>query len=137
MPVREEEIAIGTRQVETGAGIRVRKTVVEHSQRIDELLQREEIQVRRIPVDRTLGAEEAPSSRYEGDTLIVPVLEEILVVEKRLRIKEEWHISKIVRQEPHSETVALKSEEVAIRRFDERDDDGAGGADTGSSTDPA
>jgi stress response protein YsnF len=132
VPVHQEEILLGTKQVETGGGVRVEKTVVEHPQIIDESLRREEIEVRHVPVNRIVHAADVPTSRYEGDTLIVPVLEEIVVIEKRLRIKEELHISKIVRTEPHSETVMLKSEEVSIHRFDERRNNAPGESDIAS-----
>ena len=55
----------------------------------------------------------------EGDTLIIPVTEEILVLEKRLRIKEEVHITTTRRTIVHSETVPLLSETVNIESFDE------------------
>jgi hypothetical protein len=50
------------------------------------------------------------------------VLEEVLVVERRLRIKEELHITRIRREERHVESVLLKSEQVSVERFDEHDD---------------
>jgi hypothetical protein len=53
---------------------------------------------------------------------VVPVLEEVLVVERRLRIKEELHITRIRREERHVESVLLKSEQVSVERFDEHDD---------------
>lgn len=41
----------------------------------------------------------APEIRTEGDVTIVPVLEEVLVVEKRLVLKEELHIRRRVAAE--------------------------------------
>jgi uncharacterized protein (TIGR02271 family) len=117
VPVIEEQLAVGTRSVETG-GVRIHKTVSEQPVAIDEALLREEVEVRRVPVDRILAAGDAPAARYEGDTLIVPVLEEVLVVERRMRIKEELHITRHQRQERHTETVMLKSEQVSVERFD-------------------
>lgn len=119
VPVHQEQLHVGIRTVDTGRGVRVRKTVDEHEQRIDETLMHDEIDVRHVPVDRIVALSEAPASRYEGDTLIVPILEEILVVEKRLRIKEEIHITRNKRPQRFSETVPLKSETVSVERFDE------------------
>lgn len=117
VPVHQEELKVGMRTVDTGRGVRVRKTVDEHEQRIEETLMHDEIDVRHVPVDKIVALSEAPASRYEGDTLIVPILEEILVVEKRLRIKEEIHITRSKRPQRFSETVPLKSETVSVERF--------------------
>lgn len=119
MPVHQEQLHVGIRTVDTGRGVRIRKTVDEHEQRIEETLMHDQIDVRHVPVDKIVALSEAPASRYEGDTLIVPILEEILVVEKRLRIKEEIHITRSKRPQRFSETVPLKSETVSVERFDE------------------
>ena len=119
VPVIAEELAIGTRVVDTGRGVRIHKTVVEQPVTIDERLARDEVEVRHVPVYRIVNPDEAPVNRYEGDTFIVPVLEEVLVVERRVRIKEELHITRVRREEPHQQTVVLKAEQVKVERFDE------------------
>jgi stress response protein YsnF len=121
VPVIEEQIAVGTRTVDTGRGVRIHKTVSEQPVTIDEELLRDEVEVRHVPVDRLVGADEAPATRYEGDTLIVPIVEEVLVVERRLRLKEELHITRHRRPQRHAETVILKSEQVSVERFDGAD----------------
>lgn len=71
--------------------------------------------IERVPINRVV--EKAPAIREEGDTIIVPILEEIMVVEKRLVLKEEIHIRrKEVVQHVH-EPVLLRSEEVALERL--------------------
>jgi uncharacterized protein (TIGR02271 family) len=117
VPVFEEQLSVGTRKVDTG-GIRIHKTVAEHPVTLDERLLRDETVVEHVPVDRFVAPGEAPTTRYEGDTLVVPVLEEVLVVERRVRIKEELHITRVRREQRHLETVMLKSEQVAIERLD-------------------
>jgi stress response protein YsnF len=119
VPVIAEELAIGTRTVDTGRGVRIHKTVVEQPVTIDERLARDEVEIRHVPVDRIVAPDEAPANRYEGDTLIVPILEEVLVVERRVRIKEELHITRIRREEHHQEEIVLKAEQVSVERFDE------------------
>jgi stress response protein YsnF len=119
IPVIEEQLAVGTRLVETGRGVRIHKTVTEQPVTIDERLARDEVDVRHVPVDRIVALEEAPATRYEGDTLVVPVLEEVLVVERRLRIKEELHITRVRHEEHYRDTVPLKAERVEVERFDE------------------
>ncbi len=122
LPVLKEELRIGTRTVSGGKGVRVRKAVSEQAHEVNETLVHEEVEVRHVPVGRIVSLDQAPASRYEGDTLIVPVTEEILVVERCLRIREELHITKLKREERHTETVWLKSEEVSIEHFDEAND---------------
>ena len=117
LPVIVEEVHVGVRQVDTGSGVRLHKTVTEQPFHIDQALLRDAVEVRRVPVDRIVALSDAPAARQEGDTFIVPVLEEILVVEKRLRIKEEVHITRTARQEQYADTVVLRSEHVAVERF--------------------
>jgi uncharacterized protein (TIGR02271 family) len=119
VPVYQEELRVGTRSVDTGRGVRIHKTVTEHPAAVDQLLLRDEVEVRHVPVDRIVALDQAPATRYEGDTLVVPVVEEVLVVERRLRIKEELYITRTRRAERHTETVMLKSEQVRVERFDE------------------
>lgn len=122
VPVLQEEAWVEKRIVDTGRGVRIHKTVAEHPCQIDERLLRDEVEVTHVPVDRIVPLDQAPATRYEGDTLVVPVLEEVLVVERRLRIKEELHITRTRREERHVDTVLLKSEQVGVERFDEHGD---------------
>jgi uncharacterized protein (TIGR02271 family) len=121
IPVIEEQLGLGTRTVDTGRGVRIHKTVSEQPVAIDERLLRDEVEVTRVAVDRVVAPDQAPAVRYEGDTLVVPVLEEVLVVERKLRIKEELRITRNRHEERHHDTVVLKTEKVAIERFDEAD----------------
>ncbi|MCM0044674.1 MAG: DUF2382 domain-containing protein, partial [Burkholderiaceae bacterium] len=59
-------------------------------------------------------------------TLVVPVLEEVLVVEKRLRLKEEIRITARATVRHATEQVVLRSEQVSIERFDEGHGGGTG-----------
>lgn len=122
VPVFQENVQVEKRLVETGRGVRIHKTVAEHPIHIDESLLREGVDVTHVPVDRIVALDQAPQTRYEGDTLIVPILEEVLVVERRLRIKEELHITKTRREEHHIETILLKNEQVEVVRFDDTPD---------------
>lgn len=118
IPVIQESLQIGRRVVETGRGVRLRKTVSEEALRIDESLQRQELQIEHVPVNAWVeGA--PPQQRQEGATLIVPVLEEVLVVEKRLRLKEEIRITAKSTMHPVSEQVVLHDEHLTVEPFDE------------------
>jgi stress response protein YsnF len=122
VPVFREEVQVDKRSVDTGRGVRIHKTVAEHPCHIDERLLRDEVEVSHVPVDRIVPLDAAPATRYEGETLVVPILEEVLVVERRVRIKEELRITRTRREEHHAETVMLKAEQVSVERFDEAGD---------------
>ena len=122
LPVFQEDVQVHKRLVDTGRGVRIHKTVAEHPCQIDESLLREGVEVQHVPVDRIVPLDQAPATRYEGDTLVVPILEEVLVVERRLRIKEELHITRTRHEERHAETIMLRSEQVSVERFDEAGD---------------
>src|SRR4051812_12432424 len=86
IPVIEEEVVAGTKAVKTG-GVRVDKHVEKRVRRIETPLLHEDVEVRHVPMNRVVT--EAPSVRRKGDTVIVPVVEEQLIVTKRLVLKEE------------------------------------------------
>ncbi len=116
VPALREEARVAVREVEAG-GVRVHKTVNEHPHMVDAYLRHDELVVEHVPVDRIVPLSEAPVARQEGATLIVPILEEVLVVEKKCRIKEEIHITRNQRTEHHVEPVVLRTEDVEVERF--------------------
>lgn len=113
VPVMVEELNVQTRRVETGA-VRITKTVHEHEEVLDKPLWLEKIEVERIAVNRLVDS--APAIRHEGDTMIVPILEEILVVEKRLMVKEELHITTRRVQTHSPQRITLRREEATVER---------------------
>ncbi len=118
LPVIQEEVQVGRRVVDTGRGVRLHKTVTEEALRIDETLLRQELDVERVPIDEWVDGA-LPERRQEGETLVIPVLEEVLVVQKRVRLKEEIRITARARQHPASEQVVLREERLSVERFDE------------------
>ena len=112
IPVAREEIRVEKRQRDSE---RVIVDVVAGTRRelIDIPLAREEIQLERVPVNRFVDA--PVPVRQDGDVTIVAVMEEVLVVEKRLRVKEEIRLTrkKSVRREPRE--VELRTEEARVR----------------------
>lgn len=87
----EEQLRVRTREVETGRVV-VRKRVETVPTEIPVDLAIEEVDIERVAIGRLV--DEAPETRQEGDTLIVPVVEEVLVVETRLRLVEEVRITR-------------------------------------------
>ncbi len=113
LPLHEEVLSVGKRVVER-AQVRITTEVRERRETVEQDLDRESVEVVRVPVGRPVDA--APEPRQEGDVLIVPILEEELVVTKRLVLKEELHIRKTVTR--HTERIAetLRSEEATVHR---------------------
>jgi uncharacterized protein (TIGR02271 family) len=109
----EEEISIGVRSVETGK-VRVDVKVNTEERLVEQVLERQEVAVTRVPVNRTVDTR--PEIRHEGDTMIVPLVEEVLVVEKRLILREELHIQTRVIQRTENIPVTLRSEEAVVTR---------------------
>ncbi len=113
IPLTTEEPVVGTRERATGK-VRVRTVVETQEAWVDELLAREEVEIERRAVGRLVDA--APAVRQEGDLLIVPVLEEVLVVEKRLRLTEEIVLRRVRREERHREPVVLRRSRAVVER---------------------
>jgi uncharacterized protein (TIGR02271 family) len=128
IPVMREELHIGKRTVDTGRGVRLHKTVTEEAIRIDEQLAQQEVEIERVPINAWVDGP-VPVQRHEADTFVIPVLEEVLVVEKRLRLKEEIRITARAISRQVTEQVVLRSEQVSPERFDE-------GRGTGTGRDP-
>jgi len=99
------------RVVETGRAV-IHKTVSERDEVVNALLARHDVTVERVPVDRVVT--EVPVLRQEGETWVVPVLEERLVIEKQLVLKEELRISTQTRHEAVQQTIRLRQEHVDI-----------------------
>ena len=124
IPVIAEEIAVSRQQVARGV-VRVHKRTETHTATVDAPLTSEEVTVERVPVNALIeGA--APQMREEDGVTIIPVLEEVLVIEKRLLLREEVHLRKRATTANAPQTVTLRRETVEIERtaFDEPAFDG-------------
>ncbi|NJO05130.1 MAG: YsnF/AvaK domain-containing protein [Chloroflexaceae bacterium] len=113
LPIIEEEIEVGRRVVETGK-VRLTKHVNQWEEEINESVLQEEVEIERVPVNRLI---DAPADiRNEGGTTIIPVMEEVLVVEKRIRLKEEVHITLRRTTSLETQRVTVRKEEVDVER---------------------
>jgi uncharacterized protein (TIGR02271 family) len=119
IPVTQEALQVDKRVVDTGRGVRLHKTVSEHEQRIDVPLLRDELDIEHVAIGQVVDESALPQPRYDGDTLVVPVLEEVLVVQKQLVLKEELRITRRRTQVHASQSVTLRSEQVTPERFDD------------------
>jgi uncharacterized protein (TIGR02271 family) len=123
----EEELRVDTREREAGA-VRVRKRVRTDRERLVVPKKRVEVTVERVPVEG-----ETPSTEREGlgpeigeDEIVIPVVEEEVVVEKRPVVKEEIHIRKDVVEDTEVVEEEVRREEVEV---EEQTEDRAIGTD--------
>jgi uncharacterized protein (TIGR02271 family) len=108
-----EELSVGKEAVETG---RVRVSTQTHTREVavDEDLLRESAEIETIPIGRQIF--EMPSVRHEGETVIVPIVEEILHTERRLILKEEVRITRQKTTEQFHDRVTLRYQEAVVTR---------------------
>lgn len=85
---------------------------VEHA--VDEALVHERVEIERVAVGRPVSA--IPEVREEGDVTVFPVVEEVLVVERRLVLKEEIRVRRVRVEGRHRETVILREQEAVVTR---------------------
>ena len=114
-----EEVAhVEKRDVVTGR-VRIATRTDTVDQTVSETLEGQTVEVSRISVDRMLlPGEPVPQIRTEGDVTVIPVLEEVLVVEKRLVLKEELRVLRRVETGVFEETVALHHQSAVIDHLD-------------------
>ena len=115
IPIVEEEATILKRSVETER-VSVRTSSDEEQVLVQDELRREHVEITRVPKDEEVA--EAPAIRTEGDVTIVPVLEERLVVEKRLFLVEELHLRRSVAHQAVELPTTLRRTRVEIERED-------------------
>jgi uncharacterized protein (TIGR02271 family) len=114
IPVVEEELTVETVRV-ARAKVRVHKRVETRRELVDAPVTRENIVIEHVPVNRFVE-ETAPQVREENGVLIIPVIEEVAVVEKRLFMREEIRISKRLTTTNTCQTFDLRREFVDIER---------------------
>ena len=94
--------------------VRARTETTVRDAQVDEPLAREDVVVERVAVGRYVDA--VPPVRTEGDVTIMPVVEEEVVVTRRLLLREEVHLRRIRAEERHVETIALREQHVVVTR---------------------
>jgi len=111
VPVAEEHITVDKRIRETGR-VRVHKRVRETLQDIDEVAEAQEIVVERIPIGEWIDG--PVPERHEGDTTIIPVIEEVAVVVKRLRLVEEVRVTRRRTRNRVRASIPVRREEAIV-----------------------
>ncbi len=115
IPIHTEELSVSRRQT-AGFTLRVSTVTREHEHLVDEMLNQQRVEIERVPIDRPVGA--IPPVRQEGDTTILSVVEETIIVERRLILKEEVRIRRLHVSQRHQEAVVLRQQEAVITRVE-------------------
>jgi len=81
---------------------------------VEEYITHEELDIEEVTVGRVLGTNDMPVQRQEGDTLIIPVIEERLVMVKQRVLVKEVRVSKRSRTETREVTETVRRQRVEI-----------------------
>ena len=109
-----EDAAVSRQVVETGR-VRVAKVTRTRDHLVDESLARTCFEVNRVPIGRLIDA--MPAIKEDGDLTIIPIVEETVVVERRLMLKEELHIRRVQTSERYQQTVKLRYQTAEVTRI--------------------
>lgn len=116
IPRVEETFDVDKQRIVTG---RVRVTT--SSETVNEIaeatLAGETVDITRERIDREVA--DVPQMRVEGDVTIIPVVEEIVVVEKRLVLVEEIRIRRIATSDDVQIPVTLRRQRAVVERIEE------------------
>jgi uncharacterized protein (TIGR02271 family) len=113
LPLVEESLAMRRRTVETGT-VKVR-TVLQHRDEVARAeIFRHAVSVEHVPINREIDA--IPEPWEDGDVLVIPVVEEVLVVEKRLMLREELRVQRRREADHIEQPVTLRSMQAVVER---------------------
>ncbi len=110
----EETLTIDKQEVET-ARVRVRTTVDEREQIVHEELLHTAVEIDRIDINRVV--ENAPEIREDGDLLIIPIVEERLVISKELVLVQELHVRRRQMIQKIEQPVTLRKTRLEVERL--------------------
>jgi stress response protein YsnF len=114
LPLVSEFATVEKRKRRTGV-VRVTRKTQSLETVIDELLRDETVEVVRKAI--AAEVEEIPTITLQGDTIVVPVIEETVVVTKRIVLKEELHIRRTETKRPFRQTVTLRKQVATVERI--------------------
>jgi stress response protein YsnF len=113
LSLHAEALAVSRRPAAENV-VRVATVTREREHLVDEVLSHVRVEIEHVPIGRQVEA--VPPVREEGNTTILPVVEEVVVVERRLILKEEIRITRVHATEHHRESVMLREQDAVITR---------------------
>ncbi|MGI4802143.1 MAG: DUF2382 domain-containing protein [Janthinobacterium lividum] len=121
--LHDEEIVVTRRRV-LGDVVKVNTVTVERERLVEEPLTNERVEILRVKIGREVDA--VPEIRHENDVMILPVVEEEITITRRLVLKEEVHLRRVVIRDVHRETIVLRQQEAEITRTPSTSSSGSG-----------
>ena len=115
LPLQAEAAEVSKREVVTGR-VRVSVETTSSDYRIEEHLDKHTVHVERVALG--ILTDTMPLPRQEGDTLIIPVVEEVIT--RQFRVTEEVRIKRTHSVELHSEMISLRHQTVSVTRESEQ-----------------
>lgn len=116
----EEQLKVDKRVVETGR-VRVKRTTTKRVQKVQVPLTSQTAEVRHVPINKPI--KKLPQVRETRTEIIIPIVEEVLVVERRLVLREEVHIRKVNSVKKHTEEVTLRVQKATVERVAPKNSD--------------
>ena len=113
IPVIEEDVHVGKRVIDADK-VRISKKVNTEDVTVKVPTVHEEVTVEHIAINRYV--ESPPAVKQDGNLTIIPVVKEVLVVEKRLMLVEEIHVTKNAVETSAEQNQTLRKEEVTVDR---------------------
>jgi uncharacterized protein (TIGR02271 family) len=117
LPLVEEEPHVSKRETVTGR-VRIRTVTETVQEDVQRELSGERVAIEHVPINRYVEDGARPSIRMEKDTLVVPILQEVLVVEKRLLLTEELHIRRHTEQVTAEVPMTLRKQRAVVERLE-------------------
>ncbi len=111
IPVIEEHIVVDKKIEETGK-LKISKHVVENIETVNIPLLHNEHYIEHKEIN--VLVDDLPSIRHEGDTIIIPVIKEVLV--KRILLVEEIRITQRTLETNEQQQIKLRKENVTVER---------------------
>lgn len=113
IPLHEEIASVAKRPVTRGR-VRIDVRVAEREQVLEQALERHDVEIEHVPVGRVVEA--VPEIRQDGDVLVIPVVEEEVVLVRRLVLREEIHVHRRATRRTGQVAVRLRAEQAVITR---------------------
>ena len=113
IPLLEERLVTSKETVETGR-VKVQTVLEEREEMVREQLSRAYVDIERVEMH--VEVDQPPPVRQEGDTTIIPIVQELLVVQRKLVVTEEVRVRQRRVQEEHVEPVSLRSQRAVVER---------------------
>ena len=109
----QEDVTFSTKEIVTGE-VEISTVTHFHDVAIDEALISQHAEVERVKIGKFVDV--APEVREQDGVVIIPVIEEVAVVVRRLLLTEEIHVRLAQTTQRHQETVTLRQQEATVQR---------------------